>query len=116
MSRRLDASKLTFMCRCSPEEEQACDELLAYVKEELGGTGENLVSRIVMDLAWSYHADITGIYADQWFGVTSEAQCRKGEEPEFSTFVQCDMVEDGMAATWAAWREKYGEERKWPKS
>ncbi len=64
-------------------------------------TEESAVSQIVMSLTWDMGASITGIGCDQWFGVWAQA-----DDGTFSTFVQCDRLEHGFAATWKAFADR----------
>ena len=99
----------SFACRCSDEEVAKCDEVLEFVKAKLDPTEHNFVSRVIGSLQWDYGANITGIYCDQWFGISCDTY--DDNEGGLSTWVQCDMVEDGLAWTWQHFYDKYGEER-----
>lgn len=102
-------SVTSFACRCSEAEEKECDDVLALVKEKLDPTEHNLVSRIIASLEWDYLASVGTIAMDQWFGISS--QTHDNHEDGLFTWVQCDMVEDGLAFTWKAYYDKYGDDR-----
>lgn len=68
------------------------------VCERLKCTPEDMLSAVVFDLAWEHEAAITGLHADQWAGVAAQGQ-------DMSTFIQCDRVEHGVAATWKAFAD-----------
>ncbi len=89
------------------------------VLEKLNTTPEDFVSAVVYSLTWGLEdaaANITGIYCDQWCGVSASGApfetkgmlAMTGEEGQFTTFIQCDKVEWGLAATWKAFVEKFG--------
>lgn len=90
-----------FMCRCSPEEEEKCDAVMAEALEALSATKEDLLTAVVFALSWDYEASITGIYCDQWCGVSAQTG-----DGSFGTWVQCDTVEDGIAMTWKAFKDR----------
>lgn len=60
----------------------------------------NFVSEVVWSLNWDYGAQITQIGSDQWFGIWAAT-----DDGSFKTFIQCDSLEDGFAATWKAFAE-----------
>lgn len=103
-----------FLCRCSPESVAEADAVLAEVKAELEATDANLLSKVVYAL-WARlkdaHASIEEIVCDQWAGVIAVGW-RDGERADgpnaFRTYIQCDDVEDGVAATWLAMRNHFG--------
>lgn len=96
----------------------ATEEHLIEVKRRLSATDGNFLISVVQSLAWQLKnasAAITGIYCDQWYGVTASGQHHDNgviplplaEEP-FITFIQCDEPEHGIAATWLAFVDKFG--------
>jgi hypothetical protein len=98
-----------FICRCAPPGIAEADELMAFVREKLAAGSENLMPRevtdryfltmVVQSLEWDYHAAITGLDTDQWSGVAAESNRYRPEET-VRVFVECDLVEDGVAAAW----------------
>jgi hypothetical protein len=81
------------------------------------------VSQVVYALTWnlkSAAAIITGIYCDQWCAVAAEGAPfergglfpQTGETGKVVTWIQCDAVEHGFAATWYAMIEHFGEDDK----
>lgn len=64
-------------------------------------TSDTFVSDLVWSLNWDFNAHITEIACDQWFGVWAEAY-----DGSFKTRIECDAVEDGLAATWRAFSER----------
>lgn len=74
-------------------------------------TRENLLSFVVYALEWRYSAYISGIHCDQWAAVSSQTYAFGEEKPEVSTYIQCDKVEDGVAATFLYYYQRFGEER-----
>lgn len=88
-----------FVCICSEEGRLNAEMLMVEVCGRLKCTPESLLTHVVMDLAWGFEAAITGLHADQWFGVAAQGK-------EMSTFIQCDRVEHGVAATWKAFADR----------
>jgi hypothetical protein len=105
-----------FACHCSAEGKEQCALLLKEVKELLKANSSNLLSNIIYSLQFSYNARITSIHADMWSLINSETYdynpvTLQKKEPLFTTEIQCDDLEDGMAATWYAYYKKFGEKR-----
>ncbi len=105
-----------FACHCSPEGKHDCEELLQKVKDLLKSDSSNLLSNIVYSLEIDYKANITSIVADMWSKISSETHdfdpvTFEKIDPTFTTEIQCDDLEDGMAATWYAYYTKFGEKR-----
>jgi hypothetical protein len=98
-----------FVCTCDDDGVAEARALRAEVLARLpvgsevrwDVTAENFVSAIVSSLNWDFQARVTGVPADQWFGVQAESN-----DGSFTTFVQCDLVEDGFAATWKAFADR----------
>jgi predicted DNA-binding transcriptional regulator AlpA len=87
-----------FICRCKPEGRAEADALLGEVDRRLPGDPADRVSRIISSLEWDHHhAEITWIGCDQWFGVAAT------DDDGRRVVVQCDRVEDGLAAVWKAY-------------
>jgi len=106
-----------FACSCSPEGKNECTSLLKTVKELLGANDSDLLSKVVYSLQIDYQAEITSIGCDQWCGIWSKTHDIDGktfepiEPPIFTTEIQCDEVEAGIAATWYAYYKKFGQKR-----
>lgn len=109
-----------FICICKQAGKAEADALMQEVysrlsrgSEELQAVTvgpENLLSSVVVSLNWDYGAHITGIGNDMWSGVYAETYNKDDEgNPVFSTFIQCDFVEHGIAATWKAFADKFPE-------
>lgn len=58
---------------------------------------DNFSTAIVQSLNWDYRAHIRSIDTDQWSAVTAEKY-----DGSLRLVVQCDRVEDGIAAVWKA--------------
>jgi hypothetical protein len=96
-----------FICTCEEDGRSGAKELRGEVKRRLseGSPNQgphlvddtNLVSEVVWSLNWDFGAGITRIGSDQWFGIWAAT-----EDGSFKTFIQCDSLEDGFAATWKA--------------
>ena len=91
------------VCTCDDGRRAAAAALRERVREQLAAaypdepvTDRNFVSRLVDSLHFRLGVTDVRIYADQWFLVATEVA-------GFSTSVACDAVEDGLAATWAAY-------------
>lgn len=83
----------------------------SWALKDLGTTPEAFVSAVVYALAWNLKggsANITGIYCDQWCGISAEGApfetggllAMTGEQGKVSCFVQCDRVEWGLGKVW----------------
>lgn len=113
-----------FPCRCSKKSRRQVKRmrkkafaLLGIGTENRYGytpTEEDLFGNIVFSLLLDYNAAITGIHADQWFGVGTETYDKKEgtDLPTFSTFNMCDDPMDGIIAAYMAYQKKFGHERK----
>lgn len=100
-----------FICTCDQPRKDAAAALRAEVVHRLaegteeGGTSPvtdaNFTSAVVWSLNWDHDARITQIASDQWFGVWAESY-----DGKFKTRIECDSVEDGLAATWRAFADR----------
>ena len=94
----------TFICRHGDEHTAEAEALKAEAYEELGKkytvSDGNFLSVVVIELNWEYSAAITDIFNDQWSMVCAETLDKK-----FQVTVQCDYVEDGIAAVWKAFKD-----------
>lgn len=113
-----------FICVCDTpggEERRArAEALMAEVQERLARGSEELVPRpvddsnmlteVVFSLNWDFGAHISDIPNDQWSAVVAETYAKADDgEPEFSTYIECDRVEHGVAATWKAFADRFPE-------
>lgn len=88
-----------FICRCNEEDAAEADELILFVREKLRVQGSyGTLSAVVYDLYHRFEAHICDISCDQWAMVVAEEYDGKGSG--FQVAVQCDEVEDGVAAVW----------------
>jgi len=98
-------------------EEKDYTELLAAWDGDAG----DFLSHAVYALTWRLKdasAIITGIYCDQWCAVAAQGAphatkgmfAMAGDEGKVVTWIQCDSVEWGIAATWNAMVEHFGED------
>lgn len=82
---------------------------------------EEFLSLVVYALTWRLNnasAIITGIYCDQWCAVAAKGAPHatggmfpmSSDEGKVTTWIACDSVEWGIAATWKAMAEHFGEE------
>jgi hypothetical protein len=100
-----------FICTCDDDGRKAAAEQRTEVKRLLAAGSPNqgphpvddanFVSEVVWSLNWDFGAQITEIASDQWFGIWAAA-----DDGSFKTFIQCDALEDGFAATWKAFAER----------
>ena len=102
-----------FACRCSGEEIAKCDEVMTWTLEHLSSPGhpttpENLISRVIYTLEFRYQAHITGIHADMWAVITASTYGDLAPERPFTTAIQCDELEDGLAFTFKAFYDRFG--------
>jgi len=89
-----------FMCRHSDKTTAEADSVLNEAKEQLSATDATLLSKVVYRLNFEYEAEISSIACDQWAMVSAETYDHK-----FKVTVQCDSVEDGIAAVWKAFKD-----------
>lgn len=96
-----------FICRHGDENIAEAEALKAEVYAQLGEkyviSDGNFLTAVVLELNWEYSAGITGIHCDQWSMV-----CADSLDEKFKVTVQCDIVEDGIAAVYKAFREHHG--------
>ena len=112
-----------FVCVCGDpatkaQKKHSADEHIKEVMQRLSQgsaslmareiTRENFLTAVVTSLNWDFMAHITRISNDQWSAVSSEKWTSAGEE-KFKTYIQCDRVEDGIAATWLAYANRFPE-------
>jgi len=109
-----------FACSCGLEGKKECEWILEEVKKLLGATDKDLLTKVVYSLQSDYDANITSIPSDMWSRVDTqtydvvkneEGSYKKVEPPIFTTDIQCDQIEYGIAATWYAYYKKFGEKR-----
>lgn len=120
--------KIGMICIHSEEGKQEADELMKEVIDRLNAerepdkliTMDNFLSAVVYSLQWYIPGDedsepcvsISGIYCDMWAAVCSEqfGKLPDGEYgPIITARVECDKIEHGIAATWKAWADNFGE-------
>ena len=95
-----------FICVCKPEGETEAAALIADVKRRLSArfqdetTDGNLLSHVVWSLELDFNAQLNGIMTDQWSAVAASSY-----DKTFTTWIQCDVVEHGVAATWRAFAD-----------
>jgi hypothetical protein len=105
-----------FACHCSEEGKKECNELLEKVYGLLDANASNLLTKVVYSLEWDYMAKITSIDCDMWSAISSKTRdmtpdLKEQDPPLFTTYIQCDDLEHGVAATWLAYYEKFGKKR-----
>lgn len=111
------------MCRCSPESEAEAQACLERVKEALGATDADLLTRIVWNLHWClgereehFYGYLSEVVCDQWCGVsvivrTYGDRSHAEKEDYARIWVQCDNVEDGLARAWELAEEAVSESK-----
>lgn len=106
--------KRDFMCVCSEDSKAQAEACYERVCEEFGCEPGDLLSSVVYALEWglpeNYRAHIAGIGCDQWCGVSVEvfhaaADPKARYEEIGGAYVQCDVVEHGIARAWELARE-----------
>jgi hypothetical protein len=100
---------LKFVSRGSTSKIKA-DAIMAEALSDLRTSREDIVNSVVFGLNWKLKdawAYITRIYNDQWSAVVAEGKKYDTEEV-YRTYIQCDRVEDGFAATWIAMKRHFG--------
>lgn len=103
----VDEVELPMVCTCKEEGRQhaanVMGEVLARLSEgsrELSArpvTMDNFVTAVVHSLNWDHNAHIARIDNDQWSAVTVDK-----DDHSLRLRVECDRVEDGIAAAWKA--------------
>ena len=111
-----DVKNPDFACSCTDEGKAECGAVVDWACQQLTHahrtvTRENLLTAVVFELAHGYRAAIQGIYCDMWCGISTDIYHPEGETEEFSTFIMCDKVEDGIAYTLKAYYDKFGDRR-----
>lgn len=95
-----------FICRHGDEQISEAETLKEEVYRQLGERytvdAGNFLSIVVLELNWEHSAYISSIACDQWSMVTAETYDHK-----FRAVIQCDTVEDGIAATWKAFADHH---------
>lgn len=104
---RDDGTWTAFICTCSEEGIIEAGKLKQEVRKLLSEgftspcTVSNFLTRVVVSLNWDYDAYITTIGNDMWSGIHAKS------DDGLEVYVQCDEVEDGIAAIWYAfWLRK----------
>ena len=109
-------SKNYFACSCGDGAEE-CKYIRDIVKELLETDDSNLVTRVVYSLNWDFEVEILGIPCDMWSAIISApfGTVLSDEQPyrrsDNVAYIQCDSIEDGFAATWLYWYEKFEKEK-----
>ena len=103
-----DMVELPMVCTCTPEGAAAASVLREAVKARLLAgsaslrpvevTDANFLSALCTSMRWDWSANVAGIRMDQWFVVVVEQLLPTNDERRIA--VQCDAVEDGLAAVW----------------
>ena len=97
-----------FFCTYSEEEVERSEQLMSEVKTRLTHESQSpwrpldvsdgrFLTSVVISLNWDFGSHITTILNAQWSAVLAEA-----DDGSFKTWVGCDQVEHGIAATWKA--------------
>jgi hypothetical protein len=105
-----------FACSCHPRGARRCALLLRWAYRYLDHDGgwdtptgpSNFLSRVVYTLEQDYSANI-----EMWAAIVTETHHPKEPKPEFSTYVQCDELEHGLALTLRLYYKRYGKQREW---
>lgn len=85
------------VCICDEPGLQAAEERRLRVFARLGLVQmEDLVTAVLLSLAFDFECSGAGVYADMWFGVSVSTKLA----PEDGLFVQCDDVADGLLVLW----------------
>lgn len=102
--------KLPMACRHGGDDLAQCQENRTLVQNwlELPEDYPSFVSAVIMALDADYMITVEAIHADQWFSVRV-SKWAKDEEPFPVVRVECDLVEDGLAAIYRWARETYGD-------
>lgn len=99
-----------FACVCSDEARAEAEAHLQRAYETLDADATNLLSRVVYSLNWdiSEPAHITSMACDMWAGIAAETYKEQYEgRPVFRAWVQCDLLEHGIAVIWNAFSQKF---------
>lgn len=101
-----------FACSCSDEGKARCAKVLAWAQRWAEATPENFLTRAIYELNWRWNASITDIANDMWSAIVT-VKPEIGTSAEWSTYIQCDRLEDGLAFTLRAYYDKYGKGNDW---
>lgn len=106
-----------FACSCGDDGKAVCQEVREWAADHLGREGESaetkqalLLDRLIYNLSAEYRVTITGIYTDQWGAIATEGGPRR--DP-ITTYIQFDRFLDGLAFTYKAYFDRYGEHLDW---
>ncbi len=67
----------------------------------LDASDGQFVTSVVISLNWDFKSHITHILNEQWSAVLAEA-----DDGSYKSWVGCDLVEHGVAATWKAFADR----------
>jgi hypothetical protein len=81
-----------FMCRCSDEARKESQQAYQWALDHLDCEPGELVNEVIYRLLVDYSVMKTDVIVDQWAAVSASNK-------NYSTFIQCDRVEDGYART-----------------
>ncbi len=120
-----------FACKHGEDGPKECAEVREWAYKYLSTdkyptTAENFLSKFMYNMLLAYHVEIN-FFADQWGGISCSNEYLKDPDrgnqkykdeiinefktkDTFTTFIQCDDFEDGLAYTLKAWIDHYGEE------
>jgi hypothetical protein len=90
-----------FACTCEEEDKKFWGEALTNYSK---GTEVDIDSVLIMDLTHTYHAGVTGIGCDMWFGISISAGygsfvgSKFVYDKECELYIQCDELSHGLLA------------------
>ena len=95
------------------------EEDYTEVLQQLDTSPRDFLTAVVYSLTWKLDdaaANITGIYCDQWCGISGSGApfesygllAMTGDKGKIGTWFECDKPEWGIAATWKAFVEEFG--------
>lgn len=91
------------VCACGLENGIKMDLLRGWAYKELNNPPEKwFISRLVSTLDWKYQAVITKIVSDHWFGLEAVGK-------DYSVWVECDIIEDGLSKILEAFSKRFPE-------
>ena len=99
-----------FICTCSDEGSRLADGLMADVQARLSRQSDytgrlvaegHLLTAVVVSLDRDFGARITEMITDHWSAVKAATY-----DGKFETWIDCDLVEHGVAATWRAFADR----------
>lgn len=96
--------KLDMLCGCGPDDLAEANSVRAWAKQAVDADDGNFVSRAAFRISAEYELELS-FWADQWFMVSAWSD-------ELRVNVECDRVEDGVAAIFMWCREPEGVGRK----